>query len=79
VRKSGLDSPDSVGNGRDIPPEQSEAFGDNGVNAQLAVGRRGQAPEPQSGASKKAGLEVGVALPADRTRGLSLTSSDTVR
>jgi len=56
VRKSGLDSPDSVGNGRDIPPEQSEAFGDNGVNAQLAVRRRGQAPEPQSGASKKPGL-----------------------
>jgi hypothetical protein len=45
LRKSGLDSPDSVGNGRNIPPEQREAFGDNGINGQLAVRRRSQTPD----------------------------------
>jgi ABC-type nitrate/sulfonate/bicarbonate transport system ATPase subunit len=33
-----------------------DRLNDNGINAQLAVRRRGQAPEPRSGASKTLGL-----------------------
>jgi hypothetical protein len=56
LRKSGLNSPDSVGNDRDIAPGQRARFGDSGINAHLAVRGRGQAPQPRSGASKAPGL-----------------------
>jgi transposase len=51
-----LNSPDSVGNDRDIAPGQRARFGDSGINAHLAVRGRGQAPQPRSGASKAPGL-----------------------
>ena len=41
---------------RSILPSGASSFGDNGINAKLAVRGRGQAPQPRSGASKTPGL-----------------------